>query len=489
MAPVRELVQNAVDAVLLKKAVSKSPADLALAALPIKLSLHHDKHGSALTVQDWGVGMSQRIIADHLLTIASDYWDTQYFSDYPGGARDFTPTGRFGIGFLSVFMLGEEVSISTERSGASRYQLLIHGLGRRAELRKEATAGYSGSEIKVTLKQNAASELSDLKTLCECYFPLLPVPLEITSSDETLTLEPSWLMAISADALRKWTKQTYGVLRRADGDNEMSESLYINLQRFNNRISVENDETFWITDAPEYTEPGVRLLADKAGVSILCLRGFSLQSVRTPGFVGVINSETVTPDASRRRAIDIKVEPILERARLAIRPRVSSGLDALGGQGFSTNLTELLSWCCQVYGADSIVGSSFRFIQIVETDGTSRYISADTLRELASTTSSFFVALNIGPNTLLKNWQSRQSESVEAKLAICFASGSFSLSYHNEEKTGTLKEIWPSWPAVPLFSVVMTVLEKAWGLESGTLVHQDRWRHISSEVSGFFRQR
>jgi hypothetical protein len=35
MAPVRELVQNAVDAVLLKKAVAKSPADAALAGLPI----------------------------------------------------------------------------------------------------------------------------------------------------------------------------------------------------------------------------------------------------------------------------------------------------------------------------------------------------------------------------------------------------------------------------------------------------------------------
>jgi hypothetical protein len=42
MAPVRELVQNAVDAVLLKKAVANSPADSALAALPITVSLIED---------------------------------------------------------------------------------------------------------------------------------------------------------------------------------------------------------------------------------------------------------------------------------------------------------------------------------------------------------------------------------------------------------------------------------------------------------------
>jgi HSP90 family molecular chaperone len=103
--------------------------------------------------------MSQRVTVDHLLTIASDYWEGQYFSDFPGGAKSFTPTGRFGIGFLSVFMLGEEISVATERSGDSRYQLAIHGLGRRAELRRCAISGYSGSEVTITLKQTVAAEL------------------------------------------------------------------------------------------------------------------------------------------------------------------------------------------------------------------------------------------------------------------------------------------------------------------------------------------
>ena len=165
MAPVRELVQNAVDAILLKKAVANSPADTAVAALPIVISLLEDAGTLVLSVQDLGIGMSQRVITDHLLTIASDYWEGQYFSDFPGGARGFTPTGRFGIGFLSVFMLGEEIKVSTQRTGDARYQLAIHGLGRRAELSVEATSGYSGSEVRVTLKENVSSELEDLLNL------------------------------------------------------------------------------------------------------------------------------------------------------------------------------------------------------------------------------------------------------------------------------------------------------------------------------------
>ena len=493
MAPVRELVQNAVDAVLLKKAVAKSPADKALAELPISVSLSEDTNGLALTVRDWGIGMSQRIITDHLLTIASDYWEAQYFSDFPGGAASFTPTGRFGIGFLSVFMLGEEIGVSTARSGDARYQLSIHGLGRRAELRQEANIEYSGSEVRVTLKENVGPELHDLLNLCRCYFPLLPVPLEITTPKGTTTLPPSWLLSISVEELRKWAADTDEMLQRADRndeDRDRERDLYrYSMLRY--RRGFSTSETLWITDAPEYTEPGVRLVADKAGFSILCLRGFALQSVRTPGFTGVINSETVTPDASRRRGIDVNLDPILQRARLAIRPRVCTGLDALGEQGFSANRIDLLAWCCQSYGPESVIGSTFRFIQIVESDGSSRFVSASQFSDIASTASSMFVALNIGPNTLLKKWHARHSESVDCKHGICFADiEHISIKYisSNETKSGSLNELLPNHEGAPLLSLFVNMLEKAWGVEPGSLATQEGWVHQSSELSGFLHR-
>ncbi len=491
MAPVRELVQNAVDAVLLKKAVAKSPADTALAALPISVSLIDHGGTLSLSVRDWGIGMSQRIITDHLLTIASDYWEVQYFSDFPGGASSFTPTGRFGIGFLSVFMLGEEIWVSTERSGDSRYELSVHGLGRRAELRREANSGYSGSEIRVALKDNVASELKELQALCRCYFPLLPVPLEIVTSKATVTLPEKWLLSAGVEELRKWAADTNEVLQRADrGSAEREEPLYYHsMMRYRRGFSTA--EPFWITDAPEYSEPGVRLVADKAGFSILCLRGFALQSVRTPGFTGVINSETVTPDASRRRGIDVELEPVLQRARLAIRPRVSNGLNALGEQGFSANRIDLLSWCCQSYGPESIVGSTFRFIQLVESDGSSHFVSAEKFAEVAAPMSSLFVALNVGPNSLLKNWHARFAESPDSKLGICFAGTErISISYlsSDETKTGALDELWSEPSGAPLFSLFVSVLEKTWGIEPGSLTSQEGWVHRSNEISGFFRR-
>lgn len=489
MAPVRELVQNAVDAVLLKKAVAKSQADTALATLPISVSLIDEKGGLALSVGDWGIGMSQGIIADHLLTIASNYWEVQYFSDFPGGAKSFTPTGRFGIGFLSVFMLGEEILVSTERSGDSRYQLSIHGLGRRAELRRMASSGYSGSEIKVTLKENVGSKLKKLQRLCRCYFPLLPVPLEITTPEGKLTLEQSWLLSTSVEELRNWAVETCQILERADRNGEDLEDIRDYHLWIHHRNGARDSELLWITDAPEYTEPGVRLVADRSSVSILCLRGFALQPLHTEGFTGVINSETITPDASRRRGIDVdEIEPILQRARLAICPQVSSGLNALGEQGFSVNRLKLLSWCCTSYGPESIIGSTFRFIQVVDSDGSSRFVSAQEFGDVVASISSLFVAFNIGPNSLLKNWHSRFVEAPDSKLGICFADTSIGYLSRDDGKTGSLDELWSGRNSAPLFSLFVSVLEKTWGVEPGSLTSQDGWIHKQSELSGFFRR-
>ena len=233
------------------------------------------------------------------------------------------------------------------------------------------------------------------------------------------------------------------------------------------------------------------LVADKLGFSILCLRGFSLQSLRTPGFTGVINSETVTPDTSRRRGIDVELEPILDRARLAVQPSVSSGLNALGKQGFSANRLDQLAWCCESYGPESILGSTFRFIQLVEPDGSSRFVSAMEFAEALTPASSLFVGFGAGPNKLLKNWHSRLTESPDSKLGVCFAEidiMSFGYLSSDEPKTGSLDDLWSDRDGAPLFSMFIGVVEKAWGVENGSLASQDGWVHQSTELSAFLRR-
>lgn len=136
LAAIRELVQNARDAVALKSAVAVNAAERAALALPIYITLQTEGTFGTLEVVDHGIGMTKLVMTDYLISIASNYWVSQFYRDFPEAANTFKSAGKFGIGFLSVFMLGSEVVVESNRLGEERYKLSLRGVGRRGELQK-----------------------------------------------------------------------------------------------------------------------------------------------------------------------------------------------------------------------------------------------------------------------------------------------------------------------------------------------------------------
>jgi hypothetical protein len=111
--------------------------------------------------------------------------------------------------------------------------------------------------------------------------------------------------------------------------------------------------------------------------------------------------------------------------------------------------------------------------------------------EALTPASSLFVGLNVGPNTLLKNWHSRLTESPDSKLGVCFAGIDrmpFEYLLQDETKTGSLDDLWSDRDGAPLFSMFIGVVEQTWGVENGSLASQDGWVHKSTELSGFLRR-
>jgi hypothetical protein len=101
----RELAQNAIDAVRLQAKVEEKSS-----LSNGKIEINWDSKNRILSVQDNGTGMSQRIIEDHLLKVgASRYQDPDFKKRYP----DFSSISRFGIGILSAFMIADSVEIFT----------------------------------------------------------------------------------------------------------------------------------------------------------------------------------------------------------------------------------------------------------------------------------------------------------------------------------------------------------------------------------------
>lgn len=111
--PLRELIQNAADAVQARRRFQGRPMDWG----EIRISISHRDDGDWLVVEDNGIGMSELILTGPLLDFGTSFWRSSLvMEEFPGlVASGMRAIGRFGIGFFSVFMLGDIVRVISRR--------------------------------------------------------------------------------------------------------------------------------------------------------------------------------------------------------------------------------------------------------------------------------------------------------------------------------------------------------------------------------------
>jgi molecular chaperone HtpG len=113
----RELISNAADAIgrlrLEMLAQSQVPGD----GGPLQIRVSFDADAGTITVADNGVGMSREEVIEHIGTIAKS--GTQEFLRALSGdqLKDAALIGQFGVGFYSVFIVADKVSLTTRRAG------------------------------------------------------------------------------------------------------------------------------------------------------------------------------------------------------------------------------------------------------------------------------------------------------------------------------------------------------------------------------------
>jgi molecular chaperone HtpG len=119
---IRELIQNAIDAVremdfILAKRPSLQPGDREEIEGDVLVSFEKDSDGNPwVTVTDRGIGMTWETVCKYYLTAGasfreSDVWKKRFADDE--GKSQVLRSGRFGIGVLAAFLLGDRVYVST----------------------------------------------------------------------------------------------------------------------------------------------------------------------------------------------------------------------------------------------------------------------------------------------------------------------------------------------------------------------------------------
>jgi len=155
----RELIQNAADAVQARRRYQNRPADWGL----ITVSLRMEGDQFWLIIEDNGIGMSEQVLTGPLLDFGTSFWRSSLaMEEFPGlMAAGMHAIGRFGIGFFSVFMLGPVVRVYSQRcdKGQETGRLLEFRGGTSARPILSPVVGNpvpidGGTRVEVLLKNN-----------------------------------------------------------------------------------------------------------------------------------------------------------------------------------------------------------------------------------------------------------------------------------------------------------------------------------------------
>ena len=117
---VRELLQNSIDAVLMRV---KHDKKFKLEDGLIQIETWNDDQGNTwFCIRDNGTGMDEDIIENHFLKVGNSYYtsDRFHYENRSGKGGGYTAISRFGIGILSCFMGDKEhtqLKVSTKRFG------------------------------------------------------------------------------------------------------------------------------------------------------------------------------------------------------------------------------------------------------------------------------------------------------------------------------------------------------------------------------------
>ena len=190
----RELVSNASDALDKLRFEQARSAEITSPDLELHISITADEENRQLIITDTGIGMTQDELVENIGTIAhsgSAEFIRQAMADQ---ANSSNIIGRFGVGFYSVFMVADKVTIRTRsfRAEAKGVEWSSDGLGTYtvSELDEDMPRGTT---ITVHLKEEGKefAEKNRITSIIKKHSNFISFPI-LVQGEKANTVQALW---------------------------------------------------------------------------------------------------------------------------------------------------------------------------------------------------------------------------------------------------------------------------------------------------------
>lgn len=305
---IRELLQNALDAVRARRAVDRrwnqEEKD------QIVLSNWIDPEGFQwFRIDDRGIGMTEQTILNFFLRVGRSYYQSDEFQKLKYDNKryyDFSPISQFGIGILSCFLKGDRMEVSTRHYDTGKgirfgmkgtkgyYSLAAEEKGDRGTpmpcadaAEKENFRQSAGTAIAVRIKESLSENIENsIKSylcypdVCVCYkkgteliaFPTEQELLEFVKKTREIRIPfPAEFMRRIHEAMPDvvWEEQPYVCMKCIPLD-EISESPFISGAKFEIDIAGRHNaaQQVMIDEFKVERELVTRLAVTKSSIEI-----------------------------------------------------------------------------------------------------------------------------------------------------------------------------------------------------------------------------
>lgn len=334
----RELISNAADACEKLRHLSLIDDSLSVGEEPFRITLITDKDHHTLTILDNGIGMSRDELADNLGTIARS--GTRAFLDdltqTPDGQDGAALIGQFGVGFYSVFMVADSVTVTSRHIGAEEaWRWTSDGKGTFSiEAAELSEAPKRGTEIRIQLSKEAQSysEVNTIERIVRDTSAHVPIPIDLKENASAEAKEIGDGSALWRKSKNDVTSEQYTEFYRSSGMafDEPATTIHYRAEgryEYSVLLFIPSMKPFDLFD-PE-RKGHVRLyvrrvfITDEAQILPPWLR-----------FVrGVVDSEDLPLNISREM---LQNNPVLAQIRKGLAKRILSDLSKLADKDTET---------------------------------------------------------------------------------------------------------------------------------------------------------